>query len=146
MNRALIEAYVTAPTLQAQKLAEAAIVTAPDPMFNDGVKYKLFRDLVFTRHPLAENVYKLPKELRSGIMGEYSRAKWARAEYANGYDNSILFGSVFYSNGINTYELGVGHGGGLVYDGPLTDDVIGHIPAGMVELFMVATQRLAPKH
>ena len=55
----------------------------------------------------------------------------ARMFYPNGYGASILLGSMFYSDGISTYEVGVLKGNekewGLTYDTPITNDVLGYL-------------------
>ena len=57
--------------------------------------------------------------------------KIARFFFPNGYGASIIFGATFYSNGIDTYELGVIKGDennwSLTYDTPITDDVLGYL-------------------
>jgi hypothetical protein len=147
MNRRLIEAYVTASTIIGQKMVEAAIVTDPSPIFNDGVRYKLFNDLTFMEHPCTAALKIMPVELRGNdFIKEFYNATKASIEYKNGYGNSILFGSLFYSNGVDNYELAVTYNDGMDFSTPLTDDVVGYAPASVVELYMIATQRLEPKH
>lgn len=146
MTRELIEAYMSSGSLRTLKLAEAAIVTDPSPLFNDGVKYKRFNDLEFKKHPVASDMFKISSILRkTSLFKDFSRARWAAIEYPNGYGNSVLFGGLFYSDGVNTYEIGVKHGGNLIFSSPLTNDVIGYAPRDEVDLIMIATQRLEPK-
>ena len=51
--------------------------------------------------------------------------------FPNGYGASIVLGALFYSNGVDTYEVGVVKGNeadwGLTYETPITDDVLGHL-------------------
>ena len=54
-------------------------------------------------------------------------AEHAVLEFDNGYGCSVLIEIDFYSNGIDTYELGVLRDGLLCYDTPITDDVLGHL-------------------
>jgi len=51
----------------------------------------------------------------------------ARHQFANGYGGSVVRfnGSYGYAQGL--YELAVVHDGELVYDTPITDDVLGHL-------------------
>jgi hypothetical protein len=55
----------------------------------------------------------------------------ARIFYPNGYGASILLGSLFYSNGDDTYEVGIIKGTPedweLTYETPITDDVLGYL-------------------
>ncbi len=68
-----------------------------------------FEDLVFKSHPLG--------------FGEQ-----AVLNFANGYGVSVVFGNIFYSNGIDTYELAVLKNDKLDYDNPVADgDVRGHL-------------------
>lgn len=49
---------------------------------------------------------------------------------------------MFYSNGVDSYEVGVLKGGTLCYDTPITNDVIGYIPAAEVSDIMRKIQEL----
>ena len=66
-------------------------------------KIKNFKDLVFIPHPIAGEAQKLPLYLAK----EYAEAKQAKMNFENGYGISVIFGSMFYSNGIDTYEVGI---------------------------------------
>jgi hypothetical protein len=69
---------------------------------------KTFKDIEFIPHPLV-------------------KGKLGLIKFPNGYSASILFGEMFYSNGIDTYELAViGRNGVLCYSTDLTDDVLGN--------------------
>lgn len=91
-------------------------------------KIKNFKDLVFIPHPIAGEAQKLPLYLAK----EYAEAKQAKMNFENGYGISVIFGSMFYSNGIDTYEVGILKDGILCYATPITDDVIGYITADEV--------------
>lgn len=104
----------------------------------DMSEIKQFKDLVFNPHPLAKEAEKLPNYLR----GEYAESKQAKMFFENGYGISVLFGSMFYSNGVDSYEVGVLKGGTLCYDTPITNDVIGYIPAAEVSDIMRKIQEL----
>ena len=69
---------------------------------------KTFNDLEFETHSMG-----------TGIQ--------AILNFKNGYGVSVVFGSLFYSNGIDTYELAILHDGSLCYSTPITDDVLGHL-------------------
>ena len=76
------------------------------------------------------------------LDGEKVVAEQAIMEFENGYGVSVLFGSLYYSNGINSYELGVLYKGGLTYNAPITDDVLSYISADQVTEAMIAVQNL----
>lgn len=85
---------------------------------------KTFKDLVFEPH---------------GIGYGYQ----AVLNFDNGYGVSVLLGDLFYSNGIDTYELGVLKKGHLCYDTPITDDVLGYLNKGEVTKIMEKIQKLS---
>ncbi len=63
---------------------------------------KTFKDLEFTEHRVVESA---KEAIKRGIdMNEYLNAKQSFIEFDNGKKLSVIFGSVFYSNGIDTYE------------------------------------------
>ena len=72
-----------------------------------------FRDLNWESHP-------------TGLGG-----RQAKVFFPNGYGASVVFGDVFYSNGLDTYELAVLKGTeddwDLTYESGLTEDVFGHL-------------------
>ncbi len=102
------------------------------------INLKSFKDLVFIPHPIAREAQGLPL----CVAKEYAKAKQAKMDFENGYGISVLFGSMFYSNGIDSYEVGVLKGGTLCYDTPITNDVIGYIPAAEVSDIMRKIQEL----
>ena len=67
------------------------------------MKMKNINDLVFNPHPIAKEAEKLPSDMRQ----MYAESKQAKMDFENGYGISVLFGSMFYSNGIDTYEVGI---------------------------------------
>lgn len=99
---------------------------------------KIINDLVFNPHPMAEEADKLPLYLRE----KYALSKQAKMNFENGYGVSVLLGSMFYSNGIDTYEVGILKNGSLCYDTPITNDVIGYITADEVNEIMRKIQEL----
>ena len=101
-------------------------------------KIKKIKDLVFIPHPIAEEAQKLPLYLAK----EYAESKQAKMNFENGYGISVLFGSMFYSNGIDTYEVGILKNGTLCYATPITNDVIGYITAAEVTDIMRKIQEL----
>jgi len=73
---------------------------------------------------------------------DYKRAKQAILDFPNGYGVSVLFGDIFYSNGIDTYEVGVRYDGHLTYDTNITDDVISNASEEEVTEIMKLVQNL----
>lgn len=53
------------------------------------MEYKTFEDLQFRPHYILEE------------------GKHAKIKFENGYGVSVVFGDVFYSNGIDTYEVAI---------------------------------------
>jgi hypothetical protein len=83
---------------------------------------KTFKDLEFKPHSI------------SGIQ--------ATMNFDNKYGVSVVCGSMFYSNGIDTYELGVLYEGSLTYNTYITDDVLGGLSSNEVTNIMVKVQNL----
>lgn len=83
---------------------------------------KTFEDLEFKPHSVA---------------GTY-----ARMYFDNEYGVSVICGSMFYSNGINTYELAVLYKDSITYNTDITNDVIGHLSADKVTDIMIKVQKL----
>ena len=92
---------------------------------------KTFKDLVFEPHSIAKN----------GLEG-YKEAKHAIMDFDNDYGISVIFGSCFYSNGINTYEVAVRYKQGISYSTNITNDVMGHLTARQVTNVMKKIQIL----
>lgn len=70
----------------------------------------------------------------------------ARHDFPNGYGVSVIRGPYTYGGREGLYELAVFKDGGLCYDTPITDDVLGHLTEdevtdllGKVEALPVAT-------
>jgi hypothetical protein len=73
---------------------------------------KTFKDLVFGKHK---------------VVGFGTQAKLA---FDNGYGISVITGDSAYGAGDFPYEVAVlNKDGGLCYDTPVTDDVLGHLNA-----------------
>ena len=87
-------------------------------------KMKTFEDLEFIPHP-------------ADVGG-----KQAVMEFENGFGISVIFGSTFYSDGKNTYEVGILYKGSLCYDSGITDDVIGQVTKEEVNKIMKVVQAL----
>ena len=77
---------------------------------------KTFKDLKFEPHSIS----------KSGFPG-YEGAKHATEIFENKYGVSVLFGSCFYSNGKDTYEVAVLFDGSITYSTDITNDVMGHL-------------------
>ncbi len=88
---------------------------------------KSFKDLVFIPNPNG--------------MG-----KQAKIFFDNNYGASVVFGSFYYSNGIDTYELAVLTGNrkvsGITYDTEITDDVLGYLSETQVTKALKQIQQL----
>lgn len=60
--------------------------------------------------------------------------------FENGYGVSVLFGDIYYSDGVTTYELAVLQNGHLCYDTPITSDVLGYIYQSDITAIMQTLQ------
>ena len=84
---------------------------------------KTFKDLKFELHPIG-----------SGMR--------ATADFDNGYSVSVVCGDLFYSNGMDTYELAILKDRHICYNTPITDDVIGYLSEDEVTEVMKRVQEL----
>ena len=92
---------------------------------------KTFNDLVFEQH----------------INPSIKDAKQARMQFDNGYDISVLLGGKgIYSNGIDTYEVGILHNDELCYDSGLCDDIFAYRTESEVTKIMEEIQQLPNKN
>lgn len=82
---------------------------------------KTFKDLVFEPHSIGKGQH-------------------AVLEFDNGYGVSVLLGDLFYSNGVDTYEVAVLANDYICYDTPITDDVVGYITEDEVTEIMEKLQ------
>lgn len=86
---------------------------------------KVFEDLEFNIHPFYTNGFQ------------------ARMVFPNNWGVSVLLGDVFYSNGVDTYELAITNADGDVdYSSGITDDVEGDLTADEVSQIMLQVQNL----
>lgn len=109
---------------------------------------KTFDDLEFKPHKIFEEFERLKVSLESippKIFEKTKGAKHAVMNFDNGYGVSVVFGEIFYSNGIDTYELAVLKNGELCMDSPITNDVLRHLSKDMITQIMINIQKL-PKH
>ena len=81
---------------------------------------KTFKDLEFEMHPILLNAKS------QGTKSFSSNSKHAAMNFKNGYGVSVIFGEQFYSNGIDTCEIGILKDANLCYDTYITDDVLGY--------------------
>lgn len=97
--------------------------------------YKTFDDLEFKPWLEGKECPPIP---------QYRDAKQAIMEFPNGYKVSVLFGNMFYSDGIGSYELAVFHGQKLVYPKEVCpdDDVLGYLSKTEVSEAMRKVQDL----
>lgn len=56
----------------------------------------------------------------------------ARLKFPNGYGVSVVRGPATYGGSAGLYELAVMHGDAIVYDTPVTEDVLGWLSEGDV--------------
>lgn len=77
---------------------------------------KTFEDLVFGPHPQVVALKETYKEMgcKGSCWGAWFKATQARMDFPNGYGISVLRGEQFYSNGKDTYEVGVFYRGRLI--------------------------------
>lgn len=75
---------------------------------------KTFKDLEFKNHPISRTK-------------RYKDAKQALYHFENNYGVSVVFGSCFYSNGIDTYEVAILYKDELTYNTGITNGVLGHL-------------------
>jgi hypothetical protein len=92
---------------------------------------KTFKDLKFEIHPIA----------KSGLKN-YQNAKVSSETFENNYGVSVIFGSCFYSNGVDTYELAVLYNDEITYNTEITNDVIGNLSEDEVSEIMIKVQSL----
>ena len=92
---------------------------------------KTFKDLKFETHHSS----------KSGIS-KFSESKQATMDFNNGYGVSVLVGSAFYSNGIDSYELAITLNGDLCYTSGISDNVMAYISKEEVTRVMIEVQKL----
>lgn len=92
---------------------------------------KTFDDLVFEPHPITG----------CGIA-RYKDCKRAVMNFENGYGVSVLFGTAFYSNGVDTYELAALLEGELCYPAEIGNDVLAYRSKDEVTEAMMKIQLL----
>jgi len=70
----------------------------------------------------------------------------ARITFPNGYTASVVKGDHTYWCNRGLYELAVMHNGELVYDTPVTNDVLGHLTEGDVTEHLNEIACLPPRN
>ncbi|MEY5041018.1 MAG: hypothetical protein RLZZ414_557 [Bacteroidota bacterium] len=88
---------------------------------------KTFKDLDFKPHQLKHIC---------------ENATQAKIQFKNGYSLSVIFGEIFYSNGIDTYEVGCFCGGEMQYIDGVIDGIQGHLNEKKVTDLMLKIQNL----
>lgn len=74
---------------------------------------------------------------------DFKEGNRARMKFENGYSASVVFGDLFYSNGIDTYELAILNDKGEIdYNTGLTEDVFGHQTEKQITEIMKQIQEL----
>lgn len=84
------------------------------------------------------------QKLNDPMFDNMRDAKCARIMFPNGYGVSLIFGEMFYSNGINTYELAVLNPNGITYTTPITNDVLGYLTEDEVTSILQQIEVLPP--
>lgn len=103
-------------------------------------KLKDFNDLVFQPHPVAIEAKRLPET--AWQRDEYLACKHAVLNFENGYGISVVLGSIFYSNGIDTYEVAMLFHGEYYGHSRIIPDVKGYVNAEKVSAIMKEIQQL----
>lgn len=85
-----------------------------------------FENIIWKTHPAAANIESL-KRVAKDLYDDFVGSTMAKIQFDNGYGVSIVFGKMFYSNGVDTYECAVTHYGELCYDTWITNDVMGYL-------------------
>jgi hypothetical protein len=89
-----------------------------------GLEYKTFEDIDFERN-----------EDLDGVVG--------RIMFDNGYGASVVSHIMSYGGKLGLYELAVlDKEGGLTYDTPITNDVVGHLTPEKVTNYLIKIQEL----
>ena len=91
------------------------------------MEYKTFEDLQFGPHNILEE-------------GQH-----AKVMFENGYGVSVVFGILFYSNGIDTYEVAVIKGEGIASDENGDQMVFGRVSKERVTEIMKMVQDFKAK-
>lgn len=95
------------------------------PLGEGKPRLKDFSDLVFEPHPI-------------GLKGHTQ----AIMNFDNGYGVSVICGTLFYSNGVDTYEVAVLKGDLIDFNHQVTGDVAGYRTKQEVSDIMAKVQRM----
>ena len=79
----------------------------------------------------------LPFDSRSA-----DRRRFSRITFPNGYEASVITGDYSFGGHLGLYELAVLRDGDLVYDTPITNDVLGHLNEDEVGRYLNEIARL----
>ena len=74
------------------------------------------------------------------------RLSRSRAKFKNGYEASVITGYFAYGGEDGLYELAVLYRGKLVYDTPITDDVIGCLSPSGVDRLLARIEALPARN
>ncbi len=88
-----------------------------------GLPFKTFKDIEFNDTPLFNGVR-------------------SNTEFENGYGVSVIRNDNSYGGEQGLYELAVLKEGEIVYDTPITDDVLGYLTPEEVTQYMIKIQEL----
>jgi len=92
----------------------------------------LFSELIFKQHATTKD----------SISTIFSDAKAAEMFFENGYSASVISGKAFYTDEYNPYEIAVMYDDAVIYDTPITDDVIGYLNEREAEKILQAIKLL----
>ena len=95
-----------------------------------------FNNLEWKQHPAT-----ISEELKQNLIAKgipedsdvFSPMLQAKVQFDNGYAMSVVFGEVFYSNGVDTYEA---------WCPEVDEDPLGHLTQEQVTEYMVRVQSL----
>ena len=85
--------------------------------------FKIFKDIIFEEF-----------EKYNGVI--------SRTEFENGYGVSVIRHDISYGGDRGLYELAIIKDGDIVYDTPITSDVIGDLTPEEVSRYMIKIQEL----
>lgn len=110
-----------------------------------------FEDIPWKPHRAAIEMNSLQPEIPlqfQHLYDDFEGSLQARIEFPNHYGVSIVFGKMFYSNGVDTYECAVTKFGSLCYTTWITNDVMGYLTKDELMTVIYEVERLcdATKH
>jgi hypothetical protein len=83
--------------------------------------------------------------VKVGIKNDHKNDYVREIEFENGYSASIISHDFSYGGDRGLFEVGILYDGILVYDTPLTKDVIGHLDFAGVAATLKDIEELPPR-